>query len=172
MLRGGHCSYVTVHRNETHLYFNDLSEGAERPGRRTPYTEQKKRIEAASTRRQCPAARVRVSSFWWSKPPDRTASELLVRLASVRFRAAARPTVDRRPLAAASTSFRQGDEFRSSKRWRPAAATRATTRRRASLSCFRRESRVSRGERRTRRRSDAKLSNSTRFLAMIAIENI
>jgi len=121
MLRGRHCSYVTVHRNETHLYFNDLSEGAERPGRRAPYTEQK-RIEAASARCRSRRARVRVSSFWWSEPPDRTASELLVRLASVRFRAAARPTLDRCPLAPASTSFRQGDEFSSSKRLRPAAA--------------------------------------------------
>ena len=169
MLRGQHCSYVTVHRNETYLYFNELSEGAERPGRRAPCTEQ---IEAASARCRSRRARVRVSSFWWSKPPDRTASELLVRLASVRFRAAARPTLDRCSLAAASTSFRQGDEFSSSKRLCPAAAARATTRRRASLSCFRRESRVSRRERRTRRQSDAKLSNSTRFLAMIAIENI
>jgi len=171
MLQGRHCSYVTVHRNETYLYFNELSEDAERPGRRAPSTEQK-RIEAASARCRSRRARVRVSSFWWSKSPDRTASELLVRLASVRFRGAARPTVDRCPLAAASTSSRQGDEFSSSKRLCPAAAARATTRRRASLSCFRRESRVSRRERRTRHRSDAKLSNSTRFLAMIAIENI
>jgi hypothetical protein len=171
MLRGRHCSYVTVHRNETHLYFNDLSEDAERPGRHAPYTEQKgsKVLQPDAGARR---ARVRVSSFWWSKPPDRTASELLVRLAPVRFRAAARPTLDRCSLAAASTSFRQGDEFSSSKRLCPAAAARATTRRRASLSCFRCESRVSRRERRTRRRSDAKLSNSTRFLAMIAIENI
>src|SRR5882757_800152 len=85
MLQGLHCSYVTVHRNETYLYFNELSEDAERPGRRAPCTEQK-RIEAASARCRSRRARVRVSSFWWSKSPDRTASELLVRLASVRFR--------------------------------------------------------------------------------------
>jgi hypothetical protein len=143
------------------------------------------RIEAASARCRCPRARVRVSSFPWSKPPDRTALELLVRLCAgetpVRFRGAARSTVDRCPIAAtASTSFRQGDGVNSSKRLRSAAAARGTTRRRASLSCFRRESRVSRRERRTFRVASAaldagvtpKLSNPTRFLAMIAIENI
>jgi len=46
-----------------------------------------------------PAERAFASSFPRSKPPDRTALELLVRSARLRFRAAARPTVDRYRIA-------------------------------------------------------------------------
>src|SRR5882762_10605419 len=106
MLRGRHCSYVTVHRNETYLYFNDLRGDAERPGRRPPYT---KRAEdrAASARCRCRRTRVRVSSCSWSKPLDRTVLELLVRLRGAEIQRRCTIKVDRSPTAGtAPTSFR------------------------------------------------------------------
>src|SRR5258706_6159536 len=80
MLRGPHCSYVTVHGNETYLYFNDLRGDAERPGRR-PGILRERRVEAASARCRCRRARSRLLVLvvetsgshrtWTSSPPLR-----------------------------------------------------------------------------------------------------
>jgi len=98
MLRGRHCSYVTVHRNETYLYFNDLRLNAERPVRRSPYTKIAKGRSGFS-QMPVPAERAFASSFPRSKPPDRMHLNFQSASARLRFRAAARPTVDRYRIA-------------------------------------------------------------------------
>ena len=117
------------------------------------------RIEAASARCRCPRARVRVCSFPWSKPPDRTALELLVRLCATEIQSRCATNGRQIPDRAASTSFRQGE---GSARQNACVSRPQLTRPHGDalrLPAFLRESRVSRRDRRTRRRSDAKLSN-------------
>src|SRR6267154_2920630 len=132
MLRGRDCSYVTVHRNETYLYFNDLRADAERPGDVPVYQHSKrsKRLQPDAGARRARVA----SSFPWSKSPDRTALGLLVRLCAAEIQSRCATNGRQVPDRTASTSFRQRDGVSSSKLLRPAAAARATTRRRASLS--------------------------------------
>jgi hypothetical protein len=77
MLRGRHCSYVTVHRNETYLYFNDLRGDAERPGRRPRILREQSDRSSFS---QMPPPRAFASPRARGRNQRITPCELLVRL--------------------------------------------------------------------------------------------
>jgi len=107
------------------------------------------------------------------KPPDRTGLDLLVRLRAGEIQS--RCATNGRQMTARPLRPRHFDKATESARQNGCVPRPQLARPHGDalrFPAFLGESRVSRGDRRTRRRSDAKLSNPTRFLAMIAIECI